>query len=127
MERVRNRKTHVALLLGHLELHLETSSTRQVPNSGAGDGHKGAVTDRGDCQAAAGGSERVAHHHCGCRVSLTATRTRLLLLPLKLLYSIPPRDRALACLAKPLNTFRSTHRLTLHQPAPASGPDSFGE
>src|SRR5437016_11136802 len=72
MERVRNRKAHVALLLGHLELHLETSSTRQVPNSCAGDGHKGAVTDRGNCQASAGGGERVAHHHRGCRVSLTA-------------------------------------------------------
>lgn len=72
MERVRNRKAHVALLLGHLELLLETSSTRQVPNRRAGNGHKGAVTDLGDYQAAASGSEWATHHYNGCRADLAA-------------------------------------------------------
>src|SRR6267143_6888515 len=120
MERVRNRKAYVALLLGHLELSVAPTQSRQVSNSGACNGHKGTAPDCGDCQAATGWGEWAAHDYCGCRVSLTATRTRLLLLPLKLLYSIPPRDRPPACLAKSLNTFRSTRRLTLPQPAPAS-------
>ena len=67
---MRDRTTDVALLLGHLELHVEIPSTRQVPNRRAGDGHKGAVTDHGDYQAAASGSEWATHHYYGNRADL---------------------------------------------------------
>src|SRR5436309_10883645 len=72
MERVRDRKAHVALLLGYLELYLETSSTRQVPDRRAGNGYEGAAPDCGDCETAAGRGERTAYHCCGCGVSLAA-------------------------------------------------------
>src|SRR2546427_13245295 len=70
MERVRNRKAHVALLLGHLELSVAPTQSRQVPNSGACNGHKGTAPDCGDCQAATGGGEWAAHDYCGCGADL---------------------------------------------------------
>src|SRR6267143_7209861 len=94
MERVRNRKAYVALLLGHLELSVAPTQSRQVPNSGACNGHKGTAPDCGDCQAAASGSERVAHHYCGCRVSLTAAENaRQLRSPLEKILNVPLRVR----------------------------------
>src|SRR2546426_6763668 len=95
MERVRDRKADVALLLGHLELYLETSSTRQVPNSCARDGHEGAAPDCGDCEAAASRGERTAYHYCGCRVSLitAAENARQLRSPLEKILNVPLRVR----------------------------------
>ena len=73
MERVPDRNTYVALLVGDLDLYMEAASTRQIPNRRACDGHKWTTANRGNCPATAGGGERIAHHYYGRRVSLTAT------------------------------------------------------
>ena len=96
VERVRDRTADVALLLGHLELHMETASTRQIPNRRARDRYKGAVTDCGDCPATAGGGEWVTHHYYGCRVSLAAAENARQLRSVLFYWNTPCTHRRVA-------------------------------
>ncbi|ALA57785.1 hypothetical protein NITMOv2_1357 [Nitrospira moscoviensis] len=64
VERVLARTPDVALLVGHLELHLEAAEARQVPDRRASLGHEGPTADCGDRETSAGRREWVPHDHC---------------------------------------------------------------